>query len=157
MKDLRKWVGLGLLGMVLALGAGRPVLADEGSEEDGGVGSVLTVREKLQLTDEQVAGLQGIKSKAKAEIAPKVVAQLIDLAILKKKVAGGASDAELKPVLGRIALRHMAIEGAKGKYWGQAMALLNPTQQAKVVLVTTALYLDALKTVRQSWKERLGN
>lgn len=146
-----------MLGLVLVLGSGRPALAQEGSEEDGGVGSVLTVREKLALTDAQVASLKDIKGKAKKEIAPKVVAQLVDLAILRKKVEAGAADAELKPVLGRIALRHMAIESAKGKYWGQAMALLDATQQAKVVLVTTALYLDALKTVRNSWKERLGN
>lgn len=142
MKKGMKALWLACLAAVLFSGPVAVVKADEGND---GAQQALQMKDKLGLTDEQVAKLKALIEAEKAEYGPLVKQQMADLKTLGEKVKAGAPDAELKPLLDKLESQRQAIENAKTSHIDKARAILNPTQQAKITLVIVARRLAVLK------------
>jgi Spy/CpxP family protein refolding chaperone len=115
---------------------------------------LLIIKDKLELSDDQVVQLKAMWNKEKAELAPLVKQQLADLKTLGEKVKAGAPDAELNPILDNMESRRQNIESVKSKYISQAREILTPTQQAKVVLGVAFWKGAALKKLGQKWRKK---
>jgi Spy/CpxP family protein refolding chaperone len=147
---------LAAFGLITALLFGVSTVA-KAQEPPPGVNAakILEIKEKLGLSDEQVAKLKTLLESEKAELTPLVKKQLADLKTLDEKVKANAPDDELDPILDNMETRRQNIESAKSKYIGQARAILTPTQQAKVVLAGAVLKVNAFQNISQRWRGKV--
>jgi Spy/CpxP family protein refolding chaperone len=146
---MKKWMSrsVALLMMaVLFLLPGVRVFADD---MDSGSAQALTMKDKLGLTDAQVTQLKALVAAEKAEYGPLVKQQLADLKVLGDQIKAKAPDDQVKTTMDRLENGRLAIAAAKTKYIGQAKAILNPTQQGKLLLAVVIVKLGALKKLAQ--------
>lgn len=141
----KNWMSrsLAVLMMVILFAVpGLPAFADD---MDSGCAQALAMKDKLGLSEAQVAQLKTLVAAEKAEYGPLVKQQLADLKILGDQIKAKASDDQVKPTMDRLEAGRLSIEAAKTKYIGQAKAILNPTQQGKLLLAVVIVKLAALK------------
>jgi Spy/CpxP family protein refolding chaperone len=150
--SIKKLLGI-VLTAALFLGSLGVAKAQEAPQASGAE-KILQIKEKLGLSDEQVAKLKTMVQSEKAELAPMVKQQLADLKTLGEKVKANAPDAELSPILDKMEARRQNIESVKSKYIGEARTILTPTQQAKVVLGVAMWKGAALKKLGQKWRNK---
>ncbi len=132
--------------VLILLGPAGLLKAEEGGDATS-VNKALELKEKLGLTDDQVAKLKVIAESEKAEYKPLILSGLADVKILGDKLKTGASDAELNPVVDRIEATRKSVEAAKTKYIAQVRTVLNPTQQSKLVVAVAVVKLAVLKKI----------
>jgi len=144
-KFLKVLVTLSLL-FALKVGMVGTARADEASAPDY-TEKVITAKNLLNLTDDQVGKLRAIKAAAKAEAGPVILQYLGDLKSLKGKVEAAAPDAELKGLEDKMEGERQNLEGMKTKYFGQVRDVLNPMQQAKASLIVAKIKWEVVKKI----------
>jgi Spy/CpxP family protein refolding chaperone len=126
-------VGLFLSSVLVVRADDDPKPGDQGGDA-AGIGVIAKMKDKLGLTDDQVAKLKQLGESAKAEITPLWKQMGADLKALGEKVKAKAGDDVLKPLLDSINTDRQNLDAAKNKYIDQSRTILTPTQQAKMVI-----------------------
>jgi Spy/CpxP family protein refolding chaperone len=151
---MKKWTVLGSLlaaltfGLALAVqadddqaapGGDKPAAMDDNGGPDGMQGGMMgghfdRMKEKLGLSDSQASKLKDLFKKQMGEMKPLRDQMKIDMDTLQQKVDTKASDADVKKVLDALSTDRKSMEAGRQKMEDSVREILDPTQQAKLVL-----------------------
>jgi Spy/CpxP family protein refolding chaperone len=92
------------------------------------------MKEKLGLSDSQASKLKDLFKKQMEEMKPLRDQMKIDMDTLQQKVDTKASDTDVKKVLDALSADRKSMEAGRQKMEDAVREILNPTQQAKLVL-----------------------
>jgi Spy/CpxP family protein refolding chaperone len=113
-------------------------MGDNGGPDDaqGGMmgGHFDRMKEKLGLSDGQASKLKELFKKQMADMKPLRDQMKIDMDTLQQKVDTKASDADVKKVLDALSTDRKNMEAGRQKMEDSVREILDPTQQAKLVL-----------------------
>lgn len=154
----KKWIGilavLWSLGYAVALKAedmgkgeqaGDQPAMEEGMDSHGGSGRW---KEKLGLSDSQASQVKDVFKKNRESMKPLMDQVKIDMDTLQQKVDTKASDADIKKLLDSLSSDRDKLQEGRKKMEAQLKGILNPTQQAKMVL----LMKQRAKGMMGKWK-----
>ncbi len=147
MKKLMSLAGLGALSLFLMMGGVKTLHADEPAPGDnngpgmmekghdwgkGGPGGMW--KEKLGLTDDQVAKMKELMKKQMTETQPLRDQMKVDMDTLKLKVDAKASDDTIKILLDNLSADKKKLQAKRESFIEQAKSILTPSQQAKFLM-----------------------